>query len=60
MVKEYIKIVCIDESDPFEYKVLEDTNKKNLDELHKFLEDNYHKHTGAGVRWIILPAKVTI
>ena len=60
MQKEFIRIICIDESDPMEYKILEDSNKGNLDEIHSFLEKNYTKHKGVGIRWLLLPATVTI
>ena len=60
MEKEFIRIVCIDESDPLEYKILEDSNKGNLDEVHTFLNERYSKYKGTGIRWLLLPATVTI
>lgn len=60
MEKDFIKVVCIDESDPLEYKVLEDRNVGSLNELFQFLNSKYSKHTEVGIRWLLLPSKVTI
>ena len=60
MEKEFIRIICVDESDPLEYKILEDSNRGNLDEVHTFLNERYSKHKGTGIRWLLLPATVTI
>lgn len=60
MEKDFIKVVCVDESDPLEYKVLEDKNIGSLSELHQFLDKEYPKHIGIGIRWLLLPSKVTI
>lgn len=55
---EFLKIVCIDESDPLEYKVLEDANRSNLQEVHEFIAARYEKHKGA--RWIMYPCSCSI
>ena len=60
MEKDFIKVVCIDESDPLEYKVLEDKNVGNLNELFQFLDSKYPQHIKNGIRWLLLPSKVTI
>ena len=60
MTTEFIRIICIDESDPLEYRILEDSNKGSVDEVNIFLKDNYSKHKGVGIRWLLLPATVTI
>lgn len=60
MEKEFFRVICIDESDPFEYKVLEDANRANLKEIHLFMDENFYKHIGNGIRWIVLPATVKI
>jgi hypothetical protein len=57
MEREFFRIVCIDESDPMEYKILEDSNKGDLDEVHNFVKENYEKHKKQGVRWLLLQAK---
>lgn len=51
--KEFLKIVCVDESDPLEYKILEDANRSSLQEVHEFISSRYDKHKGA--RWIMYP-----
>lgn len=60
MDKEYFRIVCVDEGDPLEYKVLEDSNQGSLSEVHKFVDENFHKHNRNGVKWLLLPAIVSI
>jgi hypothetical protein len=40
-----------------EYKILEDSNKGDLDEVHNFVKENYEKHKKQGVRWLLLQAK---
>lgn len=60
MEKKYIRVVCVDEGNPLEYEILEDTNKGDLYELHKFLTENWRKHCTNGVKWILLPATVII
>lgn len=60
MEKDFIKVVCIDESDPLEYKVLEDKNVGSLNELHQFLDKKYPQYIDNGIRWLLLPSKVTI
>lgn len=53
MEVEFLKLVCIDESDPLEYKILEDINRRTLQEIHEFVSSHYEKHKGA--KWILLP-----
>jgi hypothetical protein len=60
MEKDFIKVVCIDESDPLEYKVLEDKNVGSLKELFQFLDKKYPQHIENGIRWLLLPSKITI
>lgn len=60
MEYDYLRLVCVDEGDPFEYKILEDTNKSSLTEVHNFLDENYQKHHGSGVKWILFPATAII
>lgn len=60
MTKEYFRVICIDESDPLEYKIVEDVNKGSLDDVHKFLDENYEKHHGNGIRWLLLPATIVV
>lgn len=58
MEKEYFRLICIDENDPLEYRILVDENKENLEEVHKFVKNNFHKYQNA--KWLLLPATVTI
>lgn len=58
MENEYFRLICVDENDPFGYKVLADENKGSLTEVHKFVVDNYEKYRNA--RWILLPASVVM
>ncbi len=60
MERKYIRVVCVDEGNPLEYEVIEDTNKGNLDELHNFLVENWYKHCRNGVKWILSSATVKI
>ena len=53
MEKLCFKVVCIDESDPFEYRVLEDVNRGNLDEVHDFINKRIKQHIGA--KWMLIP-----
>ena len=45
--KTFYKVVCIDENDVFEYRILEDVNKDTLDEVHNFVKENINKHKNA-------------
>ena len=60
MEQNYFRVVCVDEGNPFGYMVLEDTNKGSLTEVHKFIDENYYKHIGNGIKWILLPATTII
>ena len=53
MEQKFLKIVCIDESDPMEYRILEEANRGNLQEVHEFIKERYDKHKGA--KWMMLP-----
>lgn len=51
----YFKLVCVNEKDPIEYHVLEDTNVKTLDEAHDFVLKNINKHISRGAKWLLIP-----
>ena len=53
MQKPFFKILCIDESDPFEFQVLEDVNCGNLEEVYDFLVEKMPLHDDA--KWLLLP-----
>ena len=51
------KLVCVDETNPLEYEVLEDVNAKDLDEVHKQISEKICKHNIATTKWMLLPIK---
>ena len=53
MEKQFFKLVCLNEDNPFEYEVLEDVNRGTLDEVHDFVKENIHKYDSA--KWILIP-----
>ena len=60
MKRNYVRIVCIDESDPIEYKILEDVNRGTIEDVNSFLKESVSQHVGNGIRWLLLPATVTM
>ena len=58
MQKPFFKIICIDESDPFEFQVLEDVNRGNLEEVHEFVKEKMPLHDGA--KWLLLPGTIEV
>lgn len=56
----FIRVVCVDEGDPFEYRVLEDTNRNNMDEVFDLIKQKQGKYKGAGIKWILMPSTATI
>ena len=50
--QEFIRIICLDENDPLEYKVLEDVNKSNLQEAFDFINQKFSLHKNK--RWLLL------
>lgn len=57
MENMFLRVICIDENDPFGYRVLEDENRGSLDEVNEFLKEKLPLHRGA--RWLLLPGTVT-
>ena len=51
--RNFFKVVCIDENNPFEYQILEDSNHSDLESVHEFVTQKFEKHQGA--KWILLP-----
>lgn len=49
------KIVCVDENDPIEYKILDDINKDNITEVCQYLKSHYTDYDMNNCKWIILP-----
>ncbi len=48
------KLVCIDDSDPMEYQVLDDINKKNMYEVYQYVEDNAERYPATS-KLLLLP-----
>lgn len=56
---EFFRVVCIDEGNPFEYRVLEDVNRGTLEEVCDFLKENYSKYSSVhGVKWLLLKGNI--
>lgn len=54
--KEYaFKVVCLDENNPVEYTILDEVNIKDMEEVCKYLQENYLKFNMDNCKWIILP-----
>ena len=49
------KIVCLNENNPIEYMILDETNKSDINEVCKYLQENYKKFDMSNCKWIILP-----
>ena len=52
--RNFFKVVCIDENNPFEYRILEDFNCNDLESVHEFVlqklknikgQNGYYYHT---------------
>lgn len=54
----FFKLVCIDDTNPIEYCVLEDTNKKTLNEVHDFVSEHIKKHTPENSKWLLMPMRM--
>lgn len=53
----FFKLVCIDESNPIEYDVLEDVNIENLENVHEYVREHIQKHTPEHSKWMLIPMK---
>lgn len=49
------KVVCIDDSSPFEFQVLDDVNRGTLNEVCERIAENGKKFDSARCKWLILP-----
>lgn len=52
----FIKVVCVDEDDPFEYKVLEDANRGTIEEVCAFIKEKMDLYPNA--KWMLLPETI--
>lgn len=55
MVNVAFKLVCIDDSSPYKFKVLDDVNKRSLEEVYRYLEDNFEKYDIQTCKWLLMP-----
>ena len=55
----YFKLVCVDEQNPLEYRVLEDVNLDNLEDVHKYVEEHIYNHSPELIKWMLLPMRKT-
>ena len=53
----YFKLVCVDEQHPLGYRVLEDENLGNLDDVHKYVEEHIECHHLDSIKWMLIPMK---
>lgn len=58
-MKTSFKLVCIDDSSPFEFQVLDDTNKGSLDEIFAHLKENIGNYNIENCKWLLLPIFVS-
>ena len=53
----YFKLVCVDETNPLEYEILEDMNIGSLDDVHRFVKEHIKDHQPDRTKWMLLPFK---
>lgn len=51
----YFRLVCVNDTDPIEFCVLEDKNVKTLEEAHDFVLKNINKHISQKTKWLLIP-----
>ena len=56
--KMFYKLVCVDESDPLEYKVITDVNRSTLDDIHEYVKEHIGQYAHA--KWMLIPYIVHI
>ena len=49
------KLVCVDENNPLEYRVLTDENFEDLDKIHEFIQRHIHEHNPDFTKWMLIP-----
>ena len=52
--KQFLRVMCIDDDDAFDFRVLENVEKP-ADEVHDFIKSKFAVHKNA--KWILLPCK---
>lgn len=54
------KLVCIDDSSPLEFVVLDDVNRSTLTEIHEYMMANAGKYDLNSCKWLLLPIHKTV
>lgn len=54
----FFKLVCIDDTNPIEYCVLEDVNVATLEDVHNFVVKNIYNHTPENSKWLLMPMRM--
>lgn len=49
------KLVCLDDTSPMEFAVLDDVNRGNLQEVFDYLNENISRYDIGKCKWILLP-----
>lgn len=49
------KLVCIDDTSPIEFSVLDDINRGSLSDIYDYLINNIDKYNISHCKWILLP-----
>ena len=55
MENYYFKVVCIDDTNPLEFMVIEDKNLGTLDDVHNFISERILQNDPTRAKWILLP-----
>ena len=53
----YYKLVCVDETNPMGYRVLNDENFDSLDAVHEFVQRHINEYIPNLVKWMLMPFK---
>ena len=61
MKNHAFKLVCIDDSSPFEFAVVDDVNRSTLTEIHEYLLENASRYDLNSCKFLLLPIhKMTV
>lgn len=50
----FFKLVCLDETNPFHYSILDEENFDNMQDLHKYMDNHIDDHHPDYSKWILL------
>lgn len=54
------KLVCIDDSSPLEFVVLDDVNRSTLTDIHEYLLQNMSRYDLDSCKFLLLPIHKTV